>query len=566
MSGNQDTIKHVSQAVFKLMGGDITEAEFAGLQDILIKDPAARKHYYELIYVSNALKNTDGILSMEDILSFDMDLWQEMAEQERTAPTADVVIEKSAQVVVKQLEVEKPRRAIDKFSLYSSLISAAALVFVIIYAQLAPVNSSPVLGRLTRTVNANWQDASGQIVQGCELYAGPVKLLSGLAEVRYENGVKMIIEGPAEVGFESPEQVYLGSGKIVVNVSGSREDKKFCVRTDTCSIVDYGTEFGASILSNGQVRVDVFDGLVSLRDSVNPLSFDESILLHEGDRGQVSSDGRLSKTNFKVSNFVREDELDINALAQKNSYYRWKAYNYKLQRDPDLVAHFTFEKDPSSPDVLVNFDSVTTNFANGILGGQTSSKMPITGNAPEWITGRWSNKTALAFEEGSDSMVVIPAAEQLQITGPITLSAWVKISGNNRGGALLDCRNEFKINYHLHLENESGVQTMELRRYYGQKIENQNWSVNLTVPKNTWCMVSATHDNKNICYYLNGELIGKVPHEYKAPEVSYGDLIIGRAVFPWSSTFKNDIGEIAILKRAMSSDEIKQMYQAGRSK
>ena len=566
MSDNQDTIKYVSQAVFKLIDESISEEEFASLQDILIRDPVARKHYYELIHVSNALKNTDGILGMEDLLSFDMDLWKEMAEQERTAPTADVVIKKPTQEPVRKFEAEKPRRVINKFSLYSSLISAAALIFVIIYAQVAPVNTSPALGRLTRTVNANWQDASGQIVQGCELYAGPVKLLSGLAEVRYENGVKMIIEGPAEVGFESLEQIYLGSGKVVVNISESLEDKKFSVRTDSCSVVDYGTVFGTFVQNDGQVKVDVFEGSVSLRDSFNPLSYNESLLLKKGDSGQVSNDGSLSKTNFKVSDFVREDELDINTLAQKNPYYRWKAYNYKLQRDSDLVAHFTFEKENANPNTLINSAPTTTNSINGFLGGATSSKTQITGNAPEWIAGRWPNKTALAFREGSDSMVVVPAAAPLQITGPITLSAWVKFSGENRGGALIDCRNEFNINYHLHIESESGIQKMEFRRYYGEKIEDQNWSVDFNVPKNTWCMISATHDNKNICYYLNGDLIGKVPHEYESPEVSSGDLIIGRAVFPWSSTFKNDIGEIAILKRAMSSDEIKEMYQAGCSK
>ena len=566
VSDHKDAIKFVSQAAFRLTEGSITEAEFAQLEKLLISDPAARKHYYELIYTGFALSNTDGILGMEDLLSFDMDLWEEMAEKERTAPTADISLHKPVPEFVPDFNMQKPQRPINKFSLYSAIASAAALIFVILYAQLAPVNTTQVIGELTRTVNAHWQNASGQIVQGCDLYPGPVKLLSGLAEVRFETGVKMIIEGPAEVEFESLEQVYLGSGNIVVNVSGTTESKKFTVCTDSCSVVDYGTEFGASVKSNGQVMVDVFEGLVSLRDSINPLSFDKSVLLEKGDRGQVARDGRLTKTEFKVSEFVRDDELDINALAQNNSYYRWKAYNYDLHRDPDLVAHFTFEKENAHPDRLINSALTTSSSFNGMLGGTTVSQgASVKSRSPEWIQGRWTNKTALAFKENSDSAVVVPATEQLQITGPITLSAWVKISGQNRGGALIDCRDEFKINYHMYLEKNGNGDVIEFRRYSGKTLQNQNWSVDCVIPKNKWSMVSATHDNKNICYYLNGELIGKVPHEYKSSEAVSGDLLIGRAVFPWSSTFKNDVGEIVILKRAMSSDEIKQMYLAGSS-
>ena len=163
-------------------------------------------------------------------------------------------------------------------------------------------------------------------------------------------------------------------------------------------------------------------------------------------------------------------------------------------------------------------------------------------------------------------MVVVPSNEALQITGPITLSAWVKLSGENKGGAIIDCREEFKINYHLYLHMKSNTETMEFRRYQATEMEDQNWSVDLNVPKNTWCMVSVTHDNEVIRYYLNGELVGMVPYQFQASQAVNGDLIIGNALFPWASPFKNDIGEVVILKRAMSLDEIRQMYLAGRSR
>ena len=65
-------------------------------------------------------------------------------------------------------------------------------------------------------------------------------------------------------------------------------------------------------------------------------------------------------------------------------------------------------------------------------------------------------------------------------------------------------------------------------------------------------------------YYLDGILIGELPYEFKATKPARGDLIIGNSIFPWTSPFRNKIGEIYILKQAMSSDDIREMYLAGR--
>jgi len=69
MSGNRQAIDYVSQPVFTLISGSITEDELAKLEEVLIHDEAARKHYYELIYVSIALENTEGVLSFEEVLN-----------------------------------------------------------------------------------------------------------------------------------------------------------------------------------------------------------------------------------------------------------------------------------------------------------------------------------------------------------------------------------------------------------------------------------------------------------------------------------------------------------------
>lgn len=560
------------KALFRILlnrslDGEATLQEIQQMNSLFSTYSDIKEYYLTLMRMQSMLHEVqiERAPSLSENTILDEQFWANMAEYEKTAPEIKVSQEQHQRELIQKIVYpQQEKRKFSKFSISFLIMNVAALLFVILYVKLLPFNSRPAIAKLTRTVNAQWQDASGQITPGCDLYAGPVKLLRGLAEVRFDNGAKLIMEGPAEVELESLEQIYLGSGSIVVNVSASEVDH-FAVRSDNCSIVDYGTEFGASVSADGQVRVDVFEGSVSLRDSFNPLSFNKSLLLEKGERGEVNRGGQLTKTTFYTSRFVREDEFDINIIAVNNSYYRWKAYNYQLHKDPDLVAHYTFEINRDRSDALINSAPATRNHLDGILSGSSSELLPED-HRPEWSKGRWPNKTALSFKSNNDSMVVIPANDALQLTGSITLCAWVNFSGENAGGAIIDCREEYNINFHLYLHREENMEVMEFRRYSATKLEDQSWAVDFNIPKKTWCMVSVTHDNHVIRYYLDGNLIGEVPHEYQAPQAAHGELIIGNALFPWASPFKNEIGEIVILKRAMTLDEIHQMYLAGRSR
>jgi len=124
----------------------------------------------------------------------------------------------------------------------------------------------PVIARLTRSVGAAWDQPSSPD-DGATLIAGQkLHLKQGLAEIAFESGVTVVLEGPAEfelggpasgvrgqgAGVGSPGAVEsdrnacaLSLGKLVARVPG--QARGFTVQTPTMTVVDLGTEFGVAV-------------------------------------------------------------------------------------------------------------------------------------------------------------------------------------------------------------------------------------------------------------------------------------------------------------------------------
>lgn len=102
------------------------------------------------------------------------------------------------------------------------------------------VVSVAALGQLARTSAVRWSDAALQI--GERLQAGRLKLAEGTAEFDFDNGVRMVLTGPAEIELRDAMHAWLHSGQVVFRVPPAAIG--FTVETTDAAIVDLGTEFG----------------------------------------------------------------------------------------------------------------------------------------------------------------------------------------------------------------------------------------------------------------------------------------------------------------------------------
>ncbi|MEN6309446.1 MAG: LamG-like jellyroll fold domain-containing protein [Anaerohalosphaeraceae bacterium] len=546
------------------MEGSITEAEFRQLNKLLTDSAAARQLYYDFVASYIGLNDIETLSMTEHSQSafLDENLWSCLADVEKTAPA--ICLPKANEHLAEQ---PVPRDRIvhnfSKMSLFSLIVSAAAILLLIFFARTTSVTTVDPVAKLVNTIEAKWENASGQILPDCDLYPGPMKLTKGLAEISFDDGAIAVIQAPAQFTLESANQLYLQQGQAVIRIDKTSETP-FVVRSPQASVVDYGTEFGICIDSFNNTLTHVYQGKVELRSGSNPLRFEQRLTLTESQAGQASTLGKLSKKQGISGLFIRPDEFDARLKAAEGSAYdRWMAYSYQLRRDPDVIAYYTFEKDPANPDNLINLASSTMGSLKGTLCSLSNK------DKPTWTKGRWPQKTALQFDRSQKQQVEVAADPKLCIDGPVTVAAWIYCTDEKDGGHILSNRiaPQELCNYQLGYRSPSSPEWKQnihlARKKNTEDAKNQIYSTKIS-EQFGWIHIAATHDNQTIKFYLNGVLVDSKNWPYKQPLAEAG-LFIGTDSAPNDgSRFNGKMDEIVILGRVMTDSEIADMYQAGR--
>jgi len=230
----------------------------------------------------------------------------------------------------------------------------ASLVYVSTPAEIAgSKTSSPlpqpfsmttrkVVGKITGLVDCKWNGGS------CVSLGQKCELASGLMEITYDTGAKVILQGPVTYEVES-NGGYLSvgklTGKLEKKVAGGQwpvarksDDagstpslttdhwplttssnpqslipNPFVIRTPTATVTDLGTEFGVEVSKEGSTTSHVFRGSVK----VQMISADGAVegnarVLHENQSARVEKDTNHPTNANRITvfassaNFVRE--------------------------------------------------------------------------------------------------------------------------------------------------------------------------------------------------------------------------------------------------------------------
>ncbi len=553
------------------MDGSLTTEQFAELDCLLCSDPEALDFYGQVMRVQTLLSQSRELfVSRSDDAILNDAFWNLLLDDQYKAEPAEIKIEQQNAAAVPLSPVPKPSEPVSKTPLAVALSALAAFLILAAYVYFNPKNPAPLVGRLTRVVDAHWANATGTLKAETDLYAGPLHLTKGYAELYTENGSQVILQAPVELYLESPSQILVRQGRITVHVKPGVSS--FVVRTPTASIVDFGTEFGVYVDEQLNTMTYVYQGAVELRSGSNPLKFERRMPLGAGQGGLADVRGELAPKPNAAAQFMRSEEFGYAHLAVKGSgYYRWKAYSLRLRRDPDVAAYYTFEKQPFDPMTLYNAALTTEGELDGILASLDDDPLP------QWQSGRWSEKNALAFDRQKRHHVVVSAHEQLTIHGPVTIAAWIYRSADSDGGHILSNRlskdvvsrysDDSICNYQLGYRGSYGSRwhkNIHLARKRGSEdYANQPRSSPLPDVLG-WTLVAATHDNQTVKFYVNGDLVGSQPWPHKNEGV-LAELLIGTDfIDSRADRFHGLIDEIVIARRIFSEQEIAEMYQAGK--
>lgn len=343
---------------------------------------------------------------------------------------------------------------------------------------------------LTRGVNLEWESAA--IAPGTPLSPGWLKLKSGIAQIEFYQGARVVMEGPAELRIVSSGEAVCNRGKLSAHVPP--QAKGFRIQTPKGSIVDLGTEFGLEV-SGDDAEVHVFKGEVELHPPSAPV-----IALKEG-QAAVLAETKSATLVANASNFVSLDEFDSRAESSNRAQFeRWRVAAAKLDNDAALRLRFDFQDDESH--------RVLRNHATG---GEDGS---IVGAS--WTTGRWPGKGALEFRHISDRVRLSAPAE----VKALTMAAWVRVQGLDRPlNSLFMSEGWGERKIHWQIAHDGRIR-LGVAGAHGRGHQDCDTAAYFTPERfGRWTHLAVVFDPqaKEVRHYANGTLLSRVSLQDASP-------------------------------------------------
>ncbi len=446
----------------------------------------------------------------------------------------------------------------------------------------APQGDEPkpeYVGRITGTADCQWadpQDAPPAAVSVGRKYA----LASGLLEISYETGAKVILQGPCAYEVESAHGGFLALGKLTARVekgSGFRvqgpeetnpksqilnqqisnpqspiPNPLFSIRTPTAVVTDLGTEFGVEVGGDGTCEVHVLKGAVAA-DFVGVSGHTSpAVRINEGEARRFERG-----TGHTAMIPVRRAEFEsMRTVSADGRRERWLAYSEELRKDSALVAYYTFQPPAGgSPSVLPNQAA-----AGAVLDGRIEGA--------EWVHGRWPGKFGLYFHgPGSGDEVALPWQDRFNFTGPFSVAVWFRAERFTGMWETLIAKGDTS----WRLQQARDTHFLEFGTDHDQNGEPVCHDVigHTGFADGRWHLAAAVYEpvgriaRKRL--YLDGRLEGEgeapLPLHHNDEAVWLGANADRNRT---NREFHGAIDEAAIFTRALSRDEVAAMFGAGK--
>lgn len=397
---------------------------------------------------------------------------------------------------------------------------------------------------LTRLVNAEWETASPRPVANALLPPGTLRLKSGVAQIEFFEGARVLIEGPAELRLVSVDEAYCARGKLSAHVPP--QAKGFKIGTPKGTIVDLGTEFGLTI-DDKDAQVHVFKGEIELHRGSAMQS------LKQGEGAAFNDTGAARPLEADAARFLSVDDFDSRTAASQRALRdRWLQRSREWNDDATLRLRFDFE-DGEGARALRNHALHSPAVPDGSLVGCA------------WTGGRWSGKTALAFRSAGDRV-------RLSLPGEfasMTLAAWVRVDGLERQfNSLFMSQGWANAATHWQIMHDGRIR-------FGVAGDGKNRNADFDSPVvvtperfGQWLHLALVYDARTaeVRHYLDGERVAARPVNHVYP-LRPGIAELGN----WNDTNRRDrtpirnlsgaMDEFAFYARALGDDEVRSLVK-----
>ena len=525
--------REFDEAVAAVCHGAVSDEQARGLNELLRNDAAARDEY--------VLR-----LELHSRLASEPDLFAE-ANEKKIAAAENILPLQSRQ----RTRTRKTNWVL-ALAACVALLAAGWWAFRFTHRSERQGTTSKAVAMLNRIVDVQWHAANEGPRLGAPLEPGWLRLKSGLAQIVFYSGARVVIEGPAEFEIVSPTEASFRNGKLIAEVPP--QARGFRVSTPQMNVTDLGTTFGLDVKER-RTELHAFKGSVEFQPTTGAAKQN----LKEGAGAMAENSRTLKHMTANPKAFASLFELQLkSSAADVLRHEQSRAASSRLDEDPSLLVHFDFEQTDTSEWRLRNASNRKNAVPDGTIVGC------------QWTEGRWPDKHALEFRSVNDRV-------RLDVPGEyesLTLATWVRVQGLDRQINSVFMSDGFEAGTVHWSVRQDGVLALTA---IGSEPRDYQLCISppaLTLNKfGLWVHLAVVIDGggKQVLHYVNGDTESEHALNIKPPfRVGAAELGNWNAKgFPKNDPFMirnfgGAMDEFCLFGRALSAEEIRALYSTGR--
>ncbi len=309
----------------QVLDGTLPDEDIQRFNELIINDARLREYYCEYINITIGIERQCINLPVSIHAGGGQagTIFRDLLKLEREAPAVETYDEIEVEEVVKSKNARKRQIPGKFFMIYNKLVSLAAVLMIlfILYANVFPPKYSVPVGVVVDQMGLEWAKSSEVLKDDDVLFTNqaPYVISKGYLKLRYNEGVDVLIEGPASFEIDK-SRLYLEYGKLYAHVS--EIGKGFTVESSKTKFVDLGTEFGVLVDSTGSSELHVLKGEVQFyagsKDNKNKTRkvYQDNAIRYDSD------DSTIESIPINRNSFVRN--------CNSSSNFAWKGQHIDL--------------------------------------------------------------------------------------------------------------------------------------------------------------------------------------------------------------------------------------------
>ncbi len=571
----------------ELVNGSATREQIEQLETLLLASPEARRCYLDYIALHSDLswdrETLEMLVESEQSRAMLLEAIEDIETSARRAQIEEgqrLLEEQAQERQLRLLIPEEPDLTpvrhiiIPKVVVYVAIGAMAALLILAVKPWLVapPASESPWIvqearasvAQITRSADAAWQAAGPTPRVGDRLHTeSTLTLTRGFAQITFDRGAQLVLEAPTTLQLLSADRAMLLSGKVTGEVPA--EAVGFTVLTPHGSVIDLGTHFGIETALNTGTSVHVFDGEVSLQPDPRFQTTNRQRIV-AGEAHHLDQQGYTQPIESQPTRFLGTREIERLETEQQRSpiYRRWLEQVLRRQRDPSVVALYTFERDAKRPQLALE-----ARLAHDPNAPDLHGRIPAD---VTWQTGRIPDKQALQLS-GRSVIEFGPAIGQVlgHDVRQFTVALWARWrhavpphQGIFQIGVASDAQSELSLD----LAEGQLIVTLGVPGARDPVFGHRLHTRGPTPAVDQWLHIVAVYDasleRDNLSLYVNGQRIATLTAtgtlDFRGATMRVGTFVHPSGVNV-HQPFDGFVDELMILRRALSAEEVRALYQ-----